>query len=394
MKKNILFVVILLGLFLVACQSQEQSLKSEPVVKLFYAMNADVNYSETAFSGDAAKAVSEMAKVECPQGVGDSFTRATFTSKALTLTVYAANKNITCSIIKQNTVEGIVQKKITEAPDDQTIITVNGKQITKQQLQKAVSLLPNTTTIDNNMVAQLADSLINDEILRQEQEKVTVNESEIAKVRVSVLKQLGITEENVTALLKKQGLDAAAFDLQIEQQAKLEKLLSKKLLTDEIQITESAMKEYYLANTNEFVQSDQAIMRHIFLKGTPDQTAKLAQIVSSSLNKTDFCELVNQYSDDTESKANCGIYTIPRGVVDPSLERAAFTTPTNQTSVVTTKDGIHFVQSLQVTNAQVVPYNKIVGNLQSGLRNAIFQQRLNLYLSILRANSNITTYLG
>ena len=187
------------------------------------------------------------------------------------------------------------------------------------------------------------------------------------------------------------------FDASIEQQAKLNKLLSTRLLTDELNVTDEQAREYYLTNTNQFVQPEQAAARFLIITSkdkTPAQDQQLQQEITSKLNKTDFCTLVSEYSDDQNSKDKCGLYLVPRGVLAPNLETAAFSTPTNQTSVVTTNQGVYFIQTVQVTPAGVTAYPQVALTLQSTLRNALLQQRLELYLTMLRANANITTYLG
>jgi parvulin-like peptidyl-prolyl isomerase len=85
---------------------------------------------------------------------------------------------------------------------------------------------------------------------------------------------------------------------------------------------------------------------------------------------------------------------VPRGVLNPDLEAASFGTPVNQTSVVTTEQGIHLVQTLQVVPTQVVPYQQVAGTLQSSLYTTVLQQRLNLYLQLLRVDADIVSYLG
>ena len=118
------------------------------------------------------------------------------------------------------------------------------------------------------------------------------------------------------------------------------------------------------------------------------------ELIAEKLATTDFCELVRTYSDDAEKKEECGVYVIPRGMVDQNLENAAFTTQANTTSVVATETGVHFVQTLQVIPTQVTPYAQVASNVQASLANNVLQQRLNLFLQLLRADATVTVYLG
>ncbi len=394
MKKSVLFVILLLGLFLIACSTQESRLKSEPGVKLFYAMNDDVKYSETSFSGEAAKAVSELVKTECPNGLGEKFTRSTFAAYALTLNVYSTDKNVTCYVTRLNNVSNVIERKKSDAPSEDALVTVNGNIISKTALQNAVSALPAGTTVDLNTELRLLNTLVDKELLREQEAKIELSADDIAKVRKTILVQLNVSEEGLPAFLEKQKIDKATFETQIESQARLEKLLSKRLLTDEIQVSEDDARAYYLANTNQFMFSERAVFSHILLKGKPNEYAAKVQEIESKLNNTDFCVLVKKYSDDTSRMEQCGTYEIPRDVIDSTLERAAFTTPVNNVTKVVTADGVHFVKTLQVTKAQVLPYSEVADKLRVDLKNLNLQQRLNLYLATLRAQSKIETFLG
>jgi peptidyl-prolyl cis-trans isomerase C len=273
---------------------------------------------------------------------------------------------------------------------------VNGHVITIVQVQQAIAALPQNTPRDENTINLVANRLINDELLREEAAHVEVSDQEVAEMRAKLMAQANVTEEQVKKNLASQGLTAEDFDKAVKEQAQLQKLLEERLLLKEFSVSEEDARNYYLQNPNQFLQSEQAMMRTIIISSkerTLDQGRARAQEIIAKLNSTDFCALVNEYSDD-ENKDKCGVYVVPRGVLDPNLELAAFSTPANQTSVVTTNDGIYLVQTIQVQPAQVVPYTQIAASVQNDLRNAIFQQRLNLYLGTLRQEATIVSYLG
>jgi parvulin-like peptidyl-prolyl isomerase len=399
--RKVVYVIMFMLLLTIACTgpSREQAIKGQEAVKLYLAMNHDVQYSDKSFSGSDATAIADLVTAECPQGVGDSFVRTTIDSRASTLIIYSdmSGKNITCSVLKPKQAKQIVMKKLAEAPDNETIVTVNGQKITISQVQRALATLPESTPRDDNTVNLLLNSLINDELLRQEANEVEVTDKEIADRRAAIMAQANVTEEQITKNLAAQGLTMEDFEISVKEQTRLQKLLDERLLLKESSVSEEDARNYYLANPNQFLQSEQAVMRMILISSngrTLDQGTARAQEVATKLNSTDFCELVVQYSDDAATKEKCGVYIVPRGVIDANLELASFSTPVNQTSVVRTNTGIYFVQTLQVQPAQVIPYNQIAGNVETGLRNAILQQRLNLYLSVLRAEADITSYLG
>ncbi len=395
--RNAVVALFFLALFLVAC-SHERAIRQQQPVRVFTAMNDNVQYTEESFAGDNAKAIADLVSADCPQGVGNEFVRATLDSPEATLIVYTTpdGTNITCTVLKPKQPRPIEHKNPQDAPDNQTAITVNGQAITYTQVQQALNAVPKEQQDANTTNAVLLQ-VINNELLRQQAQDINVTNDDIATARNATLATANLTEDQLPSTLARNNITMAMFDASIEQQAKLNKLLSTRLLTDELNVTDEQAREYYLTNTNQFVQPEQAAARFLIITSkdkTPAQDQQLQQEITSKLNKTDFCTLVSEYSDDQNSKDKCGLYLVPRGVLAPNLETAAFSTPTNQTSVVTTNQGVYFIQTVQVTPAGVTAYPQVALTLQSTLRNALLQQRLELYLTMLRANANITTYLG
>jgi len=399
MRWNVILVIVLL-LMVTACgKNRIDTVQQQEGVKLYTAMNDDVRVSEKYFDGEEARSIADLVKAECPQGVGDTFARLTFDAKSSTLVVYTDKEGakVLCSVYKPKDQKAIDLKKASDATDPTTALLVNGKPITYDQIKQQLAALPKESQTDTNTINLLVNRMINDEMLRQQAEKISVTADEIAAQRKIVLTQANLTEDGLTEQLKTQGRTVEDFNAALKEQAQLQSLLDTRLRLKDLTISDEDMKNFYLQNPNQFLQSEQAVAR-IILSGssgkTLEQGQNTAREVAAKLNNTDFCALVKQYSDEQTSKDKCGVYVIPKGVIDPNLEVAVFNTPVNQTSVVSTNAGIYFVQTMQVVPAQVVPYPQAAGTLQSNLRNAIFQQRLNLYLTTLRGEATIVSYLG
>lgn len=399
MRKAV-FTIIFVLLFILACSSgREQEIRSIEGVRLFEAVHDDVVYSERIFKGQDAELFSEVVRAECPQGIGDEFVRVALEARSGTLVIYSdlSGKNITCSVLKPAEAATPVLRTQAEAPAEDVAVTVNGEQITVSQLQQALAALPESTPRDENAVNLVLNQLINDELLRQAAAAVEVSDNAVDERVSEIMQQANVTQEQLDENLAQQNITTQSFRDRVRAELQLQALLDQRLLLNEVEITDETARQFYIENPNRFLQSEQAVMRHILISTqsrSPEQAQSRAQQVVSLLNNTDFCELVEQYSDDEQGRENCGVYVIPRGVIDPNLELASFSTPMNQTSIVTTQGGIHLVQTLQVTPAQVVPYTQVAAGLQQDLRNAVLQQRLNLYLQALRVDAEIVSYLG
>ncbi|KKW36499.1 MAG: hypothetical protein UY85_C0084G0001 [Candidatus Peribacteria bacterium GW2011_GWB1_54_5] len=225
--RRILFGLVFIVLFVIACSPREDTIKESPAVRLFTAINGEVDYTEKVFSGSDAVAFADLVKTECPQGVGDEFVRVTLDASSATLVLYTSKdgKTVTCSVLKPKEQRRVVVKTQDEAPNEDTAFMVNGGAITITQLQAAIDALPQNVPRDTNAIALAANQLINDELLRQEAAKIEVGADEIAAARASVLLQANLTEETLPARLSERGVSTEDFESQILAQAKLQALL-------------------------------------------------------------------------------------------------------------------------------------------------------------------------
>lgn len=382
-------IPLVLLLVLAACASTESALQADQDVRLFLSMAGGANYSEMRVAGDDVASLADLARAECPGGIGTASIRSMYKAPSGTLVIYSHDGNVTCSVLKPAGSPAIEYLPRASAPEG-VAMTVNGRPVTLDRVQAGLDALPEGTPRDEQALGLVLDRLINDELLLQASEQVTLAPGEIVQAREDFLAQHGLTEAQLRPL------EDAQFNASLQAQARIAKLLRQRLLLDEINISAEEARAYYLSNPNQFLRTEQAVMRHIFISAenrTPEALQARVQQVSGLLATEDFCELVARYSDDPQ-KDRCGVYVVPRGMIDPSLELASFTTPANQTAVVQAGAGVHFVQTLQVVPAQVVPYGEIERQLQDLMADSVLQQRLSMYLTLLRSDAQVKVYLG
>jgi len=391
---------MVLLLFLVACSSTlEKTVEQTDLVDLFLAVDPTATYAETIFSGDEATGIEDLVESECPEGIEGDFARIVYAGVGNKLILYTSTdgSEVYCSIFRPEPMKDVVRASPDDAPSEDVVMTVNGEPILRESVNQALAALPAGTPQSEQSFAQVLNRVINDELLRQEATLVTVNEDEVSAARNALLSRLGADEESLQGLLEENGFTMEAFERDVLAQARLTKLLNERLLIDAIAVTNESAREYYLANTNLFVQSEQAVMRHIAVFSedrSQDEVNERVALIARLVQTDDFCALVREYSDDRDRVDDCGTYIVPRGVLDQNLEYASFSTPVNQTSVITTDNSVHFVQTLEIVPARVVPFAQVVDGLRLDLVNAIFQQRLNLLTQVLRADAEIIVYLG
>lgn len=385
-KKFITMILLVFLLSACATQRNEDLLSEQNSVRLFLAMQPETKVTRATLASDES-GLFDLAKTECPAIGNGPVTRITHAGKDGTLVTYVNDTDILCTILNPKEGPLVEHRMKSEAPNASIAMMVNNQAVTWELVQQAIAQIPEGT--DPQRVSEQAFfSTINAVLLEQEASRLVVSKEEL--------------EKSKTQLLQEQGLDAEAvneeqFLATIESQAKLKKLLQERLLLDDLNISNEQAQAFYLENTNLFLRGELAVMRQIFINNagrTTEERDERIQQIASAIPTTEFCQLVREYSEDTQRKEECGQYIVPRGILPPQLEQVAFATPGNQTSVVFTDTGAHFVQTLEVLPAQVVPFAQVREEVRATMANNGLQERLSLYLLLLRSSANVIVYDG
>ena len=146
---------------------------------------------------------------------------------------------------------------------------------------------------------------------------------------------------------------ATASDADLETMAKEEYLLTKdKLLTDETRDV-----SHILISTDERSEEEARLIADEVMSKLADQ-------------KHDWVQLVSEYSDDTASAANDGMYkAVKRGDMVPAFERAAFSMEPGEVSdPILTRYGFHIVHLEHINEPRQVSFEEIKTSLMEKKR--------------------------
>lgn len=373
-------ILLLLSTLLFACASTPL-FESSDVVQSFLKVYPDADYDIVFYSVDEANAMKDLFVSECD--IEAPFERVVYQEYGAKLILYTKDDKIVCALTKLDTDYEIIQG--VEGAEG-VALTVNDQPITLEELNTALSQLPEDQK-DINSINLVIDKLVGDLLLNEAAKDYVVSDDEVQERFTQLLSEASVSEDQLTAN-KDLVLES------IKNQIKQEKLLNDKLDLKSIEVDDDEAEDYYLANTNSFVVSEQVSFNHLFLSSqerTEDELIADANFILSS--EDDFCSLVLKYSDDVDSRERCGLYTIPKGVVDPQLEQAAFNTPVGQVTAVKLVDGLHIIKIQTQQPSQVVPYASVKDQVKGLVVNNIAQLRLNAYLASLKADAEIINYL-
>jgi foldase protein PrsA len=191
--------------------------------------------------------------------------------------------------------------------------------------------------------------------------------------RVNLVKKqsYGNDQKKFEAALKAQGLTVDQYKVFEKFQVLSEEVYKK--VTGKVQVSDSAIKDYYEKNKSVYRQKESRDVRHILVnkKSLADQL--YAKLVAA--HEKNFAALAKKYSKDPQSGANGGKLTVVRGQTVPQFDKTSFSLKTGQLSKpVHTQYGWHIIQALSaVKPASATP----LGKVKDSIRQQLEQQKKN-----------------
>lgn len=382
-----IYAIIFALVLVTACAQPAEVLRNDVRVQQFLDIYPDAKYSEQRFT-PRDPIVNEFLQSECD--IEPPFIRATYKQWGASLIAYVQDDAVPCVISKIDTTGVNVQEGDLENAPEGVALTVNGEPIMFNAVQASFAALPEDQQ-NIESINGVVNQLVTQELLRQEAHTYDVD---VDAAYAALIDQSGLDAEAFSARLAELNVTEDAVRSQLEQQLQVQALLDEKL--GAVDIDDAFTKQFYLDNTDAFIISEQVTFQQIFIAfegRTEEQAVFRAQTALRSLNTTDFCTVVKTYSDDADSIERCGVYTIPRGVVVPVIEQAAFSLPVGQVGAVQSDAGIHILNVISKQESGVVNYNEAADQVRGMLENQVQQLRLNAYLASLQNGAVVVSYL-
>lgn len=243
------------------------------------------------------------------------------------------------------------------APSD-AVATVNGKAIERDALYGEMVKATGADTLD---------SMIANEIVKQELEKADIKVSqEELDAEMAVYEEAYGSSEALEKAVKATGMTMEDLTADIETQVKIEKLLGPK-----VDITDEEIKSYFEENKESLAQPAQVEASHILV----ETKEKADEVAAKLADGEDFAELAKEYSTDTATAESGGdLGAFGTGEMAPEFEEAAFAMKIDEISEpVETEYGFHIIKVTDKTEAQ----EATLENSKEQIKEILFDEALN-----------------
>lgn len=257
---------------------------------------------------------------------------------------------------------------------DGAVATVNGVTITQDDFDKEMARVRSQFARSGRSLreSQLPDikdrvleTLINRELLYQESQNkgVKVEDAEVNQ-QVDILKKRFPKEDEFKAALLEMKISEAELKSQIRKGMAIQQFVDKDLVQD-VKVSETEVKDFYINNPNMFKQSEQVKASHILIKvdtqadkSAKDQANKKIKEIQKKLEDGgDFAALAKEYSEGPSNVDGGDLGYFERGRMVKPFEDAAFKLKPGEVSdMVETPFGYHLIKVVDKKPESVVSY--------------------------------------
>jgi peptidyl-prolyl cis-trans isomerase SurA len=228
---------------------------------------------------------------------------------------------------------------------DRVIAVVNNDAITLGELQESIAVFRQEnrqpTVSDEDLAKQFLGRLIDSrlQIQEAEREKVVVDEQEVTEELADRMKKTGVkNEEELDALLKREGLTLEAVKRRLRESIRMAKITRRKV-TLRISVTEAEITAYLVNNREKLETGLSYHARHVLIQPEMDTDAgwEAARITSDliriqALEGADFAVLAAKHSRDATAKDGGDLGTLKRGELAQEIETAILALQPGQVS--------------------------------------------------------------
>ncbi len=272
---------------------------------------------------------------------------------------------------------------------DVSVAKVNGEDITRADVERAIDVLAPRTYFHANitiekrekLVDEALDNVIERKLLSQHATKLGIkaSDAEIKEYVANVANKLG-DKKNFIEALKKANMDYDTFENEIKIDIQMKKLYEKEIKKT---YTEAEIKEYYEKNKFKFQEPEKVKVRVIYARNDPTnpdgKNRALKKIKEAQLKIKEgakFADIASKYSDAMSRVKGGEVGYTHKGMLDPAIDKVAFTLKPGEISeIIEDAKGFYIVNVEEKIIPKPITYEETKGKLKKRMISKIEKQR-------------------
>ncbi|SEN29364.1 peptidylprolyl isomerase [Paenibacillus sp. OV219] len=272
----------------------------------------------------------------------------------------------------------LVKSPFGSSGGNETVGSVNGTSITKDQLYDAMAKVGGQQTLDN---------LIQDELVKQEADKkgIVIGDKEVDAEIAKIKKQFP-TDADFEAALQQAGMSLDDLKAQTPMQLRISKLVEP-----QVKVTDDDVKKYFDENKATFDEPEQVKASHILVATKEEADAIEKQLKDGG----DFAAIAKEKSTDPGSKdagGDLGYFSADK--MDPDFAKVAFELKAGETSApVKTQFGYHIIKVFDHKAGKQATLDEKKADIKDTLIRQKVSELSPTWLADLKSKSQITNTL-
>jgi peptidyl-prolyl cis-trans isomerase SurA len=212
---------------------------------------------------------------------------------------------------------------------------------------------------------------------------ISASDNDLNAALKDVLTRNNLTQEQLTALLSREGLTLQDYKDRLREQIILARLMNQ-AVRSRVSVDASEVEAYYKAHQDEFNQPAHARVRHIFFRVEPGTASpqleaaheRASRVLQEARNGGQFADLARRYSEDATAANGGDLGVIRRGQALPEFEEVIFTMREGDISeVIRTPNGLHIVKIEAFSKGSEQPFREIKAEIERRLLQEKMEQR-------------------
>jgi peptidyl-prolyl cis-trans isomerase C len=304
-------------------------------------------------------------------------------------------------------------KKEIKKKDRNIVAKVNGQPIYEDQLDPYVkkSLKSfqkygagrNTTALVKRLKKRALETVIGQELILQESQKMTVPdiEEKIDK-KLEAMKRRYSSDEHFEKRLQAQHMTEKDLKESLKKQVYLDEYLKMKSISNP-EVSEEEIRRFYDKNPGAYHREETVKASHILITAGKDADPEYKdkareqaeKIRKDIIDGKDFAEMAKEYSEDGKAPVGGDLGYIRRGYMPSEFDTVAFTLENGAVSdIVETEYGYHIIKVDDHIHEGIAPFKDVKDFIGKFLQERLSQQKRASHIKELREKADIEILLN